>query len=71
MVIMLLCGLNGQFHHKVSILKMHCPFLMFVEAQIHLILEEIEHKARPSSPLLALVTPVPRSLMTSAIVMKR
>jgi hypothetical protein len=26
MVIMLLCGLNGQFHHMVSILKMHRPF---------------------------------------------
>jgi hypothetical protein len=56
---MFLRGLNGQFHHMMSILKMHRPFMTFAEAWNHLLLEEIEHEARPPSPPSALVTTTP------------
>lgn len=55
MVLTLLCGLNGQYRHMVSILKMHHPFPTFEEARTHLLLEEIEQEARPPSPPSALV----------------
>jgi hypothetical protein len=60
MVLMLLRGLNGQFRHMVSILKMHRPFLTFSEAWTHLRLEEMEIEARPPSPPSALVATAPR-----------
>ncbi|XP_066396038.1 uncharacterized protein [Miscanthus floridulus] len=55
MVLTLLRGLNGQYHHMVSILKMHRPFPTFQEARTHFLLEEIEQEARPPSPPSALV----------------
>ncbi|XP_066382667.1 uncharacterized protein [Miscanthus floridulus] len=51
MVLTLLRGLSGKFHHMVSILKMHKPFPMFAEARTHLLLEEMEIDARPPSAL--------------------
>jgi hypothetical protein len=45
MVLMLFYGLNSQFCHMVSILKMHHPFPTSEEAQTHLLLEEIENEA--------------------------
>ena len=60
MVLTLLRGLSGKFRHMVSILKMHRPFPTFAEARTHLILEEMEIDARPSSPPVALVA-APRS----------
>jgi hypothetical protein len=59
-VLTLLRGLNGQFHHMVSILKMHRPFPTFSEAQTHLQLEEMEIEARPPSPPSALVATASR-----------
>jgi hypothetical protein len=60
MVLTLLRGLNGQFRHMVSILKMHRPFPTFSEARTHLRLEEMEIEARPPSPPSALVATAPR-----------
>lgn len=53
MVLTLLRGLNGQFRHMVSILKLHRPFPTFAEARTHLLLEEIENDAQPPSTLVA------------------
>jgi hypothetical protein len=55
MVLTLLRGLSGKFRHMVSILKMHHPFPTFIEAQTHLLLEEMEIDARLPSPPVALV----------------
>jgi hypothetical protein len=59
MVLTLLRGLNGQFCHMVSILKMHRPFPTFSKARTHLRLEEMEIEARPPSPPSVLVTKAP------------
>ncbi|XP_066341944.1 uncharacterized protein [Miscanthus floridulus] len=66
MVLMLLRGLSGKFRHMVSILKMHRPFSMFVEAWTHLLLEELEIDARPPSPPAALVAATPHPAAPSA-----
>lgn len=59
MVLTLLRGLDGKFHHMVSILKMHRSFPTFAEAREHLLLEELEIDARPPSPPSALVAAAP------------
>lgn len=59
MVLMLLRGLSGMFRHMVSILKMRRTFSTFSEARTHLLLEEMEIDARPSSPSATLVAATP------------
>ncbi|XP_072150121.1 uncharacterized protein [Setaria viridis] len=59
MVLTLLRGLSGKYRHMVSILKMHRPFPTFAEARTHLLLEEIDIDAQPSSPPSALVATTP------------
>jgi hypothetical protein len=60
MVLTLLRGLNGQFWHMVSILKMHRHFPTFEEAHTQLLLKEINKMARvddhPAATVLVSIT---------------
>jgi hypothetical protein len=59
MVLTILRGLSGKFHHMVSILKMQRSFPTFVEAHMHLLHEVVDVDALPPSSPAALIASSP------------